>query len=93
VEYVPEHIDELIAKVLTDEASLQERAELQEWLSESSENKEYFEQMEGLMARAARIHDVEQFDTDAADIKNTPCVDAHSGCVGSWSWCRSLYLE
>jgi transmembrane sensor len=72
VEYVPEHIDELIAKVLTDEASLQERAELQEWLSESSENKEYFEQMEGLMARAARIHDVEQFDTDAAWQKIQP---------------------
>lgn len=66
MDYVPEHIDELIAKVLTGEASHEEQMDLQQWLNESDENRQYFEQMQAILSRAAQIHEVQQFDTDAA---------------------------
>jgi transmembrane sensor len=59
-EFLPE-IDDLIAKVLTDEATTKEQVELKTWLRESPENKQYFDALKRVWeesAEAATILDV-----------------------------------
>ncbi len=64
-----DHIDQLIASYLTGEASPEERAFVERWLSESEDNRKYFAQMKTIFDRAASVTTLESFSTDAAWIR------------------------
>jgi transmembrane sensor len=64
-EYLPE-IDELIAKVLTDEATVTEQVELKNWLKESPDNQQYFEALESIWTTSADATPALDVDTDKA---------------------------
>jgi transmembrane sensor len=75
-EFLPE-IDELIAKVLTDEATSKEQVELKTWLKESPENKHYFDALKRIWDEAAESATTLDVNTDVAWAKvkkqiNTP---------------------
>jgi transmembrane sensor len=59
-------IDDLIGKVLANEATPQEQIQLQNWIRESETNKKYFEQIKTIFDRAASNQVQLQFDADAA---------------------------
>jgi transmembrane sensor len=60
------HIDDLIGKYLAGEASAEEANLVNQWLSMNERNRNYFNQMKMIFARAASITEVQQFDTDGA---------------------------
>jgi transmembrane sensor len=60
-----EHIDDLIGKVLSKEASAEETAVVEAWRSENAENARYFMDMQSIFSRAESIPE-QRFDTDAA---------------------------
>jgi ferric-dicitrate binding protein FerR (iron transport regulator) len=62
----PEHIDELIAKVLTSEATSDEGTTLNEWLKEHPDNQIYFNQIESIYHKSATPAETIEFDTEAA---------------------------
>jgi transmembrane sensor len=59
-------IDELIGKYLAGEASREEREVVDGWRSESESNRQYFDQLQTIFARAATVRQNLQFDEDAA---------------------------
>ena len=61
----PEHIDQLIARVLAGEASPDQIAALETWRGQSDDNREYFEDMR-LIYDSASLQAGDQFDTDRA---------------------------
>ncbi len=61
-----EHIDDLIGKLLSAEASKQERDEVENWVAASDENRNYFEQVKSIFERAKLKPATEVFDVDAA---------------------------
>lgn len=65
-EFLPE-IDELIAKVLTDEANADEKADFEKWLNESPENQRYFDDLTRIWSDSAEVFD----NTDVAQSVNT----------------------
>jgi transmembrane sensor len=64
-EFLPE-IDDLIAKVLTEEASRMEQVELQTWLKESPENEQYFEALKRIWTESAEAAPALDVNTDVA---------------------------
>lgn len=62
----PEHIDELIAKVLTSEATFDEKTTLNEWLEEQPDNQIYFNQFESIYHKSAKPASTIEFDTEVA---------------------------
>jgi transmembrane sensor len=66
VESTLNHIDELIGKYLSHEASADESARVETWLGESEANRRYFNQFKMIFDRAVMIKDLPNFDTDAA---------------------------
>jgi transmembrane sensor len=64
-EYLPE-IDELIAKVLTDEATVTEQVELKNWLTESPDNQQYFEALQTVWTTSGDAVPTLDVDTDKA---------------------------
>ncbi len=64
-EYLPE-IEELIAKVLTEEATMTEQVELKHWLTESPDNQQYFETLQTVWTSSAEASPVLDVDTDKA---------------------------
>jgi len=62
----PEHIDELIAKVLSSEATSDEKNTFNEWLNEHPDNQSYFNQFETIYHKSSELVETIQFDTDAA---------------------------
>jgi transmembrane sensor len=64
-EFLPE-IEELIAKVLTDEATTTERGELRNWLTESPDNQQYFESLQTVWTTSADAASTLDVDTDKA---------------------------
>jgi transmembrane sensor len=64
-EFLPE-IDDLIAKVLTDEATSKEQVELKTWLRESPENKHYFDALKRVWDESAEAATTLDVNTDAA---------------------------
>jgi transmembrane sensor len=64
-EYLPE-IDDLIAKVLTDEASGAEQAEFKAWLDESPDNRQYFDDLKKVWDNSADALNALDVDTDKA---------------------------
>jgi hypothetical protein len=61
-----EHIDEIIAKVICNEATRDEQQFLSDWIQESDDNAKYFRQMKSLMHPSDSSAVVLTFDTDAA---------------------------
>lgn len=61
-----DHIDDLIGKYLAGEASPEDTAWLEAWISREEANQRYFEQFQTIFARAATVKEWQQFDTDAA---------------------------
>ncbi len=76
-EFLPE-IDELIAKVLTDEATTEDAAELNQWLKESPENQRYFDDLSRIWVGSAEAIEAEYTDSDVAQSVN---IDAAWGKV------------
>ncbi len=64
-----DHIDLLIASYLTGEASPEDRVFIERWISESEDNRKYFEQMKTIFDRAASVTTLESFSTDEAWIR------------------------
>jgi transmembrane sensor len=64
-EYLPE-IEELIAKVLTEEATVTEQVELKNWLTESPDNQQYFESLQTVWTTSADAAPTLDVDTDKA---------------------------
>lgn len=58
--------DDLIGKVLAGEGSAQEAEEVLNWVSQSEENKLYYESLKTIFDKAASAGIQVQFDTDAA---------------------------
>ena len=68
--FLPE-IDDLIAKVLTDEATAEDKKELSQWLDDAPENRQYFDDLKRLWSKSADALPPEYsgsvaVDTDAA---------------------------
>jgi transmembrane sensor len=62
-----EHMDDLIAKKLANEANAEEQRALTNWLAQSSDNKAYFDQLQRLWEISPQAKAVEpQFDTESA---------------------------
>lgn len=59
-------IDDLIAKVLTDEATDVEQTELNRWLAESPENKKYFADLKRIWTQSGDAVETLDVDTDEA---------------------------
>lgn len=64
-----EHIDELIAKVLSGEAGQHESARVEEWAASNPANRLYFDQFKAIFSQTGEMKAVQQFDTDAAWLK------------------------
>ena len=64
-EFVSE-MDELIAKVLTEEASSTDEIKLRSWLEESPDNRQYFEELKNIWTTAADATPALDVDTDRA---------------------------
>jgi len=62
----PDHIDALIARYLTGEASAAEIAFLEEWKNRNDENRRHFEQFEFIFNGAATALDEGEYDADSA---------------------------
>lgn len=61
-----DHIDDLIGKYLTGEATAQERAELDQWIAASESNQRYFAQVRLIFDKATDTPPTHSFDVDAA---------------------------
>ena len=61
-----DHIDDLIGKHLTGEASERELAELEQWISQSESNRKYFDHLQLVFDRASLPQSIQKFDVDAA---------------------------
>lgn len=59
-------IDELIGKYLAQEASAEERAQVEIWLAQNEANRHYFDQFKLIFDNAATVKNLPQFDTDTA---------------------------
>jgi transmembrane sensor len=60
------HIDDLIGKYLSGEASQDEVRLVESWAAENPTNRKYFEQMQWIFGRAAKVAVAQSYDTDAA---------------------------
>jgi len=63
---IPQHIDELIAKVLAGEAMREEVSVVESWRKESSGNEKYFEHFSTIFQRAEPSSPKISFDADVA---------------------------
>ncbi len=61
-----EHIEELISKYLSGEATTAETARLNAWRKKSSENENHFQESKKLFEALARAESTHSFDVDAA---------------------------
>jgi transmembrane sensor len=61
-----QHIDDLLGKYLTGEASEPEQAIVSEWISANNDNRKYYEQVRKIFEKASAIKDRKEYDTDAA---------------------------
>lgn len=81
---VSKHIDQLITRFLTGEASLSERQQLDSWLIKSDANQKYFDQIKFIHERASKTYPYINFDADKAwgrvksQMKYTPKVEIRS---------------
>ncbi len=89
-EFLPE-IDDLIAKVLTDEATTEEQVTLKTWLRESLENVQYFEALKRVWDEAAEAAPTLDVNTDLAWAKVKKRISTPKPLTISWlSWGSAL---
>ncbi len=89
-----EHIDELIAKYLANEAHVDEIAFVESWARENESNKKYFDQFRTIFEKAGVAGDSQMFDTDAAWTKfsssikkqESKLIKLHPGEVKQLGW-------
>jgi len=90
---VSKHIDLLITRYLSGEASDSERLLLEQWLSESDANKKYFDGIKFIYDKASQVHLNIDFNVDRAwgDVKGkmkfTPKVELKVQ-KPQWGWLR-----
>jgi transmembrane sensor len=60
------HIDDLIGKYLSGEATQDESQFVETWIAEHERNRKYFEQIKTIFSRAATVAVSQSYDTDAA---------------------------
>lgn len=90
---VSKHIDLLITRYLSGEASESERLLLEQWLSESEANRKYFDGIKFIYDRASKVHPNIDFNVDKAwgDVKGkmkfTPKVEIKTP-KQQWGWLR-----
>jgi ferric-dicitrate binding protein FerR (iron transport regulator) len=100
MEYI-DYIDDLIAKVLAEEATVTEQAELRTWLKESDEHSHYFNDMQRIWTLSSDIFSIESgnpiyaVDTEGGwqavqKRLEKPNVQAHSSLTISWLQPRLL---
>ena len=61
-----DHIDELLAKYIANEANEPEIVEIKAWMSESADNKSYFENFKTIAEEVSKLKDIQTYDEDAA---------------------------
>ncbi len=61
-----DHIDELLAKYVANEATADEKAIVESWLTEGPANAKHLDQLNLIFNQATAIKDAQHFDTDAA---------------------------
>ncbi len=61
-----QHIDDLIARVLINEADEQQRAQLNNWISQSSANKVYFNELKKVFELTGKFREARDFDSEMA---------------------------
>lgn len=64
-----DHIEDLIGKYLAGEASFSEREEVERWVNESEQNRNYFDQLKVIFEKASKVKEWQQFDADVAWLK------------------------
>ena len=69
-EFLPE-IDELIAKVLANEATLEDKTALKKWLDESSDNRQYFDDLSRIWSESSDAIAAEYDGAEVAQSVNT----------------------
>ncbi|NVO10713.1 MAG: FecR family protein [Bacteroidales bacterium] len=85
------HIDHLITRYLSGEASSTERLHLEQWLNESEINRKYFDQIKFIHEKATKTYPEIDFDVDKAwgnvkdQMKFTPKVDIKVRKI-QWGW-------
>jgi transmembrane sensor len=82
-EFLPE-IDDLIAKVLTEEASRKEQVELQTWLKESPDNEQYFEALKRIWTESTEAAPALDVNTDVAWAKVKQRIHAPKPLTVKW---------
>jgi transmembrane sensor len=82
-EFLPE-IDDLIAKVLTEEANRKEQVELQTWLKESPENEQYFDALKRIWTESAEAAPALDVNTDVAWAKVKQRIHAPKPLTVKW---------
>ena len=85
-------IDDLIAKVLTDEATAEEQAMLRQQLAESPDLKQYFEQMQRLWAASETATEQLDVNTDKAWMQVQSRIHApHKQLTVPWLNTKNIY--
>jgi transmembrane sensor len=82
-EYLPE-TDELIAKVLTDEATETEQFKLKKWLAQSPDNQQYFDALQTVWRASADATPTLDVDTDMAWMAVRKRIDARKPLTINW---------
>ncbi len=90
------HIDELLAKYLANEATAQEKIVVQTWLAEDLANAKHLDQLNIIFSKAAAVKDAQHFDTDAAwgkvksklNNKETRTIEFKPQSSGFTTWLR-----
>ncbi len=61
-----DHIDELLAKYVANEATVDEKAIVESWLTENAANAKHLDQLNMIFNQATALKEAQRFDTDAA---------------------------
>lgn len=64
-----DHIDDLIGKYLSGEASTEERTQVEQWIAINDSNKAHFDHFKLIFEKAKAVNEIQSFDVDAAWIK------------------------
>lgn len=87
-----EHIEEIIGKFLSGEATPEEIALLDAWVQQSEVNKKYLDQFQFVFEKSSHVREWQSFDTDAAwskvkanlKKKDAPVIPMHSNRWNPW---------
>lgn len=81
-------IDELIGKYIAEEATDQQRQQVEEWCAQSADNQKYFEQLQTIFEKAALVADNSSYNADAAWKKVKTKIQSKQHTPAAWSYLR-----